>query len=113
MSELKLVIENDTENASMTKPDVATLNPFDALNRRDIELIKKSLANMHKDSADLRTTLVALYQRNNRVPSKGFFISLGFLLFIGVGLLTAARPQLDAALHRVPVFAKLSNGETP
>lgn len=112
MSELKLVLGSDGEpEGSALKPDVSKLNAMDALNRRDIELIKRSLANMHRDCAELRETIVALHSRHNQAPSRGFFISLGVIGFLAVGTLTAARSSLDAALLHVPAFAKLSAGE--
>ncbi len=106
MSELKLVVENDADNPLTTKSDVSALNPFDALNRRDIELIKRSLVSMHKDSADLRTTIIALHERNSHVPSKSFFFGLGLIGLIGFGALTVARPQLEAALRHIPALSK-------
>lgn len=109
MNELKLVME-DGAAADLTRPDLSKANPMDALNRRDIELIKRSLATMHKDCAELRSTIVALHGRQSRAPSKGFFLSLGVLAFVMVAGLSIARPQLDAALHDMPVMAKLSGG---
>ena len=108
MSELKLVVENASDETSPVKPDLSTLNPVDALNRRDIELIKRSLATMHKDSADMRTTIIALHERNCHVPSKSFFFSLGLLGLLSFGILSAVRPQLETALHHIPVFAKVA-----
>jgi hypothetical protein len=102
MSELKLVVENAAENAAPAKSEGVSSNPWDALNRRDIELIKKSLINMNKDSADLRNNMILLYQQNNRVPSKTFFVGLGLLWFLGFSALTIARPHLDVALQHLP-----------
>lgn len=114
MSELKLVLGSDGEpEAAASKPDLSNLSPIDALNRRDIELIKKSLAGMHKDGAELRNAIVALHTRNSRVPSHSFFISLGVVAFLAVGTLAAARPTLDEALQHVPMLAKLTPGEVP
>ena len=109
MSELKLVLGNDDEpDASASKPDISKLNLTDALNRRDIELIKRSLTTMHRDCAELRETIVALHARHSRAPTRGFFISLGVLGFLAIGTLAAARPSLDAALQHMPVLAKRS-----
>jgi hypothetical protein len=108
-SELKLVIENAGEGAAPAKPDVATMNPMDALNRRDIELIKKSLVGLHRDSAEMRNTMVAIHHRNNTVPSKSFFLTLGLVGFIGISGLAIMRPQLHAALQHVPALARLAD----
>jgi hypothetical protein len=114
MSELKLVLGSDGEpEVAAPKPDLSSLNPIDALNRRDIELIKKSLAGMHKDGAELRNAIVALHTRNSRAPSRSFFISLGVVAFIAVGTLAAARPTLDEALQHVPMLAKLTPSDVP
>ena len=113
MSELKLVVENGSDGAAPVKPDVSTLNPFDALNRRDIEMIKRSLVNMHKDGADLRTTIIALHERNCHIPSKSFFVGLGLLGLIGFVALSIVRPQLETALHHIPVLAKLAPAAAP
>jgi hypothetical protein len=113
MSELKLVLGEDGEADVPARQDVSAMNPMDALNRRDIELIKKSLANMHKDGAELRSTIVALHARHTQAPSRGFFISLGLVGFLVIGTLAAARPTLDAALQHVPVLARLSPTDTP
>jgi hypothetical protein len=110
-SELKLVIEN-ADGTGATKPDLASMNPMDALNRRDIELIKKSLVGMHRDSAELRTTMVALHQRNSAAPSRGFFLTMGLVWFIGIGALTMMRPHLHAALQHMPALANLSSATT-
>jgi hypothetical protein len=107
-SELKLVIENAADGVAQ-KPDVSTMNPMDALNRRDIELIKKSLVGMHRDSAEMRSTMVALHRRNETVPSKSFFLTMGIVSFIGLGALTMARPHLHEALQHVPALAHLAD----
>ncbi len=110
MNELKLVVGEEAA-AAEAPADPPKVNPIDALNRRDIELIKRSLASMHKDCAELRSTIVALHGRQSRAPSKGFFLGLSFVAFIIIGVLSVARPQLDAALHGLPMFAKLSSGD--
>ena len=109
MNELKLVLGDEAAMAETLGPDPSKANPIDALNRRDIELIKRSLASMQKDCAELRSTIVALHGRQSRTPSKSFFLALGVFAFVVVGAVSAIRPQLDAALNGVPVLAKLTD----
>jgi hypothetical protein len=113
MSELKLVLGPDGEpDATAAKADLSKLNPMDALNRRDIELIKRSLANMHRDGAELRETIVSLHARHSQAPSRGFFIGLSVIGFLAIGVLTTARPNLDAVLQHIPVLSKQSAAAT-
>ena len=102
MSELKLVVENGADGPVSTRLDAGQVNPLDALNRRDVELIKRSLHNMHKDSADLRSAMIALHEKHTNSPSRSFFVSMALIWFVGFAALTIARPQLGAALHRLP-----------
>lgn len=107
-SELKLVVESAADAPMAEKHDVGSMNPIDALNRRDIELIKKSLAGMHRNNTDLRSAMIALHQRDAQVPSRRFFITMGVIGFVAVSALAVLRPQVEAAVQRVPMLARLS-----
>ena len=91
--------------------DLSKANPIDALNRRDIELIKRSLVGLHKECAELRSTIVALHGRQSRAPSRSFLLGFGALAFVVVAGLSLARPQLDEALHGMPPLAKLTSSD--
>ena len=110
MNEFKLV-GDEAAPSEAAGPDLAKANPMDALNRRDIELIKRSLVSMHKECAELRKTIVALHGRQGKAPSRGFVFGLGLIALVAVSALAIARPQLDGALHGMPAFAKLMGGD--
>lgn len=108
MNELKLVSGDEAVTTEAPANDLSRANPTDALNRRDIELIKRSLVGMHKDCAELRSTIVALHGRQSQAPSRGFMLGLGLVALIAVAGLSIARPQLDEALHGTPALARLT-----
>ena len=111
MNERKILVGGDGAVAEPQTADLSKLNPMDALNRRDIELIKRSLNTMHKDCAELRDTIVSLHARQSGTPSRGFFLGLGAVsLILAVGLVVG-RPQIDATLHGTPAVAKLMDGD--
>lgn len=107
MNERKLLVGDDSPASDASSTDISKLNPMDALNRRDIELIKRSLNSMHKDCAELRETIVALHARQSNVPSKGFFLGLGAVSLILAAGVVIGMPQIDATLHRSPAVANL------
>lgn len=111
MNERKLLAGDDIPGSDAASTDVSKLNPMDALNRRDIELIKRSLNTMHKDCAELRETIVSLHARQSSAPSKGFFLGLGAVSLVLAAGIVIGRPQIDATLHGLPAVAKLMDGD--
>ncbi|MDX7949751.1 hypothetical protein P7D22_00990 [Lichenihabitans sp. Uapishka_5] len=109
MGDLKRMVGDEAVSVGESaSANLVTPNPMDALNRRDIEIIKRSLVNMHKDNAELRGAIVALHGRGTAAPSRLFFVSLGVVMLIVVGAVTIARPQIDASLSKIPALARLS-----
>lgn len=112
MSELKLIVgdeagANDTATAA-APAEPPKVNPMDALNRRDIELIKRSLAAMHKDCAELRSTIVALHGRQSAAPSRGFFLTCGAVALVAVLGISAVRPLVKGIMHGSLAMAQSS-----
>lgn len=98
MSDLKIVMDPESpESVDPPKPKLPVAANDAALNRRDLDVIKRDLISVRKDYSDIRENMVILTHQYSRTPSKSFFVMFGLIwLALLAGVLTF-QPQLTTA----------------
>ncbi len=102
MSDLKSLMEPETPDAtdhSKAKLPVAATDG--ALNRRDLDVIKRDLITVRKDYSEIRENMIVLTHQYSSAPSKSFFVTFGVIWLALLAVLLTFQPQMTAGVARL------------
>jgi hypothetical protein len=102
MSDLKIVADPDASEP-MDGPRTSVPVPVNdaALNRRDLDMIKRDLITVRKDYREIRDNMVVLTHQYSRAPSRSFFITFGIVWLALLAALLFVQPHLSSVTERL------------
>ena len=108
MSDLKLILEPEAaESVDQNKASLPVSVNDSALNRRDLDLIKRDLITVRKDYSEIRENMVILTHQYSRTPSKSFFITFGAIWLLLLATVVTFQTQLTSvAMHLLNHFIR-------